>query len=281
MTTDSIESQTAIPAREALANPGELPMATPGITPPTNEPGTAPTQEPGTAPTFDPPRLAAPASDRRDRKGVAWDPTRHESPPRQKRDGTWACLRGNAALKAAGKPMSGIPTCAGKVVPPAAQPDPATIGTEPPPPPVADSFLAPEGAAAPIQAEIIPARTMESYRATGETLTRGTFGAARLCFGPAWEPDRQEREEWSTAWQRVAHAYQWPYLPPWLELLILAVFSIGKRVGDPTTKERWKAFVEAFKRKPPPPPPPPIHDTSARPQQSKPAPFSPYGAWTP
>jgi hypothetical protein len=183
--------------------------------------------------------------------------------------------------------MSGLSTCAGKLGQPATRPDPATIDPQAAPPAVADSFLAPEGTPAAgdaIQAELIPARTLESYRATAETLTRGTFGAARLCFGPAWEPDRQEKEEWNTAWQRVAHAYQWPYLPPWLELLILAVFSISKRVGDQTTKERWAAFVELFKRKTPPPPPPPVHDMSARtqsPRQTASVMRSPYEALNP
>jgi hypothetical protein len=287
MTTDNIESQEAIPAREALANPGELPMATPGITQPTTEPATAPAQEAPRQGLFHEALALKEAESRRDRKGAAWDPTKHESPPRQKRDGSWARLRGNAALKAAGKPLAGISSLAGRVIPPAAPPDPATIGTAPAAPPVADSFLAPEPAAATpdaIQAELIPARTLESYRATAETLTRGTFGAARLAFGPAWEPDRQEREEWNTAWQRVAHAYQWPYLPPWLELVILAVFSISKRTSDQTTKERWAAFVEIFKRRPPPPPPPPAHDFALRPAAppaAKPAVRSPYDALNP
>lgn len=277
-----------VPAAEAFASPPPLPAGTP------------PPDAPAVPDAV--PAAAAPVpvdQPQRDRLGTVWDPAIHETPARLNKERCWAKLRGNAARRAAGLPPSGV-AAAFRPIPAASAPeapkpqpaaDPPPTASQPPPagmlggePPVVDGVPAPEGAP--------PARSLEDYAATAAGAVDGTFSAAQLVLGPAWELKPDERRGLIAATQRVCHHYQLPMVGPLLQLALVLLPVIGRRREDPQTRRVIGDVLAWFKRRgqpapqadpyrapvqpgsatvPPPPPPPDVPAAYRDPAPAAPA----------
>lgn len=218
-----------------------------------------------------------------DRHGVAFDPAKHEH--RIRPNGHWALKRGNGARAAKGLPFAGatsgrrLAVSADPARPPTVAIPPESATAEPA---AGDSaaapatafrpgaFLAPEvpaagsgatvagnaqeppgGAAAPAAAPVpVASLTPQDYQLTAEGITGAQFGLASMALGPAWEPDRAERQAWTAAWARTMAHYQTPILGPVVELVVLAIGSVSRRFHDATTQSRVGAFWRWMRRQP-------------------------------
>jgi hypothetical protein len=224
---------TPEPAADVLGVPPDLPQGTPA----------APASQP-----------AAPPPSTLDRDNKAWDATFHENPPRLNSEGRWAKLRGNAARRAAGKPMSGVaanhsprirqegdssPQPAAPPQPPPPAVDPPPTASQPPPPELTGAAPPPIRDGVPVgpdlgQAELRP---LESYQATAVGMVDGAATVAQLTMGKAWVLKPDERNGLVGAVQRVMHHYQLPIVGPLLELVLVLLPIIGRRREDPETRQ--------------------------------------------
>ena len=202
-----------------------------------------------------------------DNHNTPWDHTQHVHPPRLTKAGRWERLRGNAAVRAQGRPMTLFGKIADAVAPPPPPPpQPAAASASflapEPPPPAVDAIAAPE----PVE------RPREAYTATAQSLTDAMFGLARMLFGPSCEPTSDEHKAWRDQWREALHSWQVVPFGPVIGLVVLAIGSIAKRMHLPDVRERGTKLWRFLTRQPAPAAygPPPVQPTAATPAAAPP-----------
>jgi len=111
-----------------------------------------------------------------------------------------------------------------------------------------------------------PTMAPEDFKATADGIARGTFAAAALVIGPAWNPEPDECPALSGALQRVWHHYQLPRLGPVPELIAVLIPIIARRRSDPATQSIFRRILAilGLYRSTPPAPPTPAGMTESR-----------------